>query len=225
MKKKLSLILGIMLVIVITGCGNKLKINTEYQNFELLVSGEINAGCQKVDEDFSWNKGPKTNYILDYQNNLEEYKTSIWVGYNTSNKNYISDNYGETFKLIDETGYTSFQKNYRSYITEILNYINSGKITDLDEDDNLKSYDINFGKNEDEVFEIISKFGIIGDDETIKSMETEVTVDANNNVVEISFDIICNSQDEDADENCYEVDWNFSNINNATINLPQEITQ
>lgn len=223
MKKQNLLKLSVLLLILLlTGCNNT-KIQTKYDNYKLHVQGQINGGCYQIEKDNSWSDVYEYDYLLDHKNKVEEAKNSIWVGYSKEDKQYISSDSGKTFSLVENTMYAKFNNNYREKVTKMLELINSSKKKNFKEKNKQKTFKVNFKDNTDLVFELITEFGVVGKFEEIDKLETVVTVDKNNNVSKIDFDIVCKPAEKGVAKNCYRLTWNLSNYNEVTINLPEDL--
>ena len=217
-------ILLIGIVLLLTGCQGNTDINMEYDNYQLNVTGQINGGCKNIDKEDSWGDIHQYNYLLDYKNNLEEYKNSIWIGYTDNDKQYISNDHGNTYSRVENTLYNVFDNNYREKVKELLAYINSSKKKKIKVKKGLKTFQVDFKDNLEDAFNIVTNLGVVGKYEKIDEMDTTVTLDKDNNITKIEFNITCKPADKNIAKNCYKLTWNFSNHNKIKIELPNNIS-
>lgn len=213
----------IILLIFTVGCGNNLKINTKYDSIKLEVTNVMNAGCYEVDDDtyFTHNIQDKHVYEIDYKNNIEYIKTDHWIGYNLDNKQFISGDLGMTYTSSNELAGEVFSIQYQNDLIKLLEYIDNSEKTNIVEEDNETIFTANFGENNNEVFEMLKKFGTINSDDKLKTLNVLVTI-VDKDIVNIVFNVV-STNDTLLIDNCYKVEWNLSEFNKVDIDIPNDM--
>ena len=147
---------AILIMFVLVGCKNNIKMNTEYNSLKLDVINIVNVGCYEVDNNayYTHNINDRHTFILDYKNRLEHVRTEHWMGYNIDNNQYVSGDLGQSYDIKNDI----FELNYREYLTQVLKYIETSDKKDISNKDGLTIFTVDFGINKENVFEIVKFF-------------------------------------------------------------------
>lgn len=210
-------------IFFLVGCSDEISIQTDYDSIKLEITNTMNAGCAGDIEEtyFTHNIQDKHTYIFDYKKNLEYIKTDHWVGYNTISEQYVSSDLGVTFFNSKDLSTKIFESDYRNDLNKLFTYIADGKAINLDSDGNYKIFSVDFEDDNFKVFEIIKKFGTVNSSDELKSITTTVTVKGDD-ITKILFEVSSVSHDGMLN-NCYNIEWTFSDFNSISVNLPTEI--
>lgn len=192
-----------------------------YDSYKLSVHKLSDVGCIEFGQ-----KEYDYYYIVDYKNNIEYFEDNTYDDlptklYNTSDGQitWAKNKNDEIVWYRVSNGDIVEYNNYRKEIQNIVKTIVESKLKKVDTKENFAMYKI------DTTEELIANFNIVVDSdfELQDVLETIVVVNKENTINSIKLSIQEKNEDEGYADNCYDYELVFSDFNNVTIDIPDNI--